>query len=371
MMGYVGIRKVRGAGPIVAALAVVTGLAACGSSGSAALRAGPAPSAQASVSALSPGTAGAPAVPGSPSTEKASGGHSPAEPRSAAPPVDPAGKGAGTAGSAATGGSPSSSSGSGAGTGASPSSSSSQDGVPGYVARLGSGWKTLLGATFTGSRLDTSLWGTCYPWGSADGCTNFGNSEYEWYLPSQDQVSGGALHLVAQRAQTPGRAKGGGAQTYSYRSGMVTTYPSLRYQYGYTQIVARIPYGPGLWPALWLAASNQKWPPEIDILEHSDTAAQYSEHLHATDTSVQAATESTENLSSGWHTFGLYWSPSKVVWYIDGQQVMSASSGVPRQSMYLIANLAVNQQDPAGWEDGSALDIRSVTVWQAASYQGG
>jgi beta-glucanase (GH16 family) len=190
-------------------------------------------------------------------------------------------------------------------------------------------------------------------------------------VPSQDQVSGGALRLVAQRAQTPGRAQDGGAKTYSYRSGMITTYPSLRYQYGYTQIVARIPYGPGLWPALWLAASNQKWPPEIDILEHSDTEAQYSEHLHSTDMSVQAATESTENLSAGWHTFGLYWSPSKVIWYIDGQRVMSASTGVPRQSMYLIANLAVNQPDPAGWEDGSALDIRSVTVWQAASYQGG
>ncbi|HEY1702118.1 MAG TPA: glycoside hydrolase family 16 protein [Trebonia sp.] len=328
-----GIRKVRGAGPVVAALAVVTGLAACGSSGSAALRAGPAPSARAPVYSLAPGTVR----------------------------------------SSATRRAPSSSSGSETGTGASPSTapSSPRDDLPGYVARLGSGWKTLLGATFTGSRLDTSLWGTCYPWKSADGCTNFGNSEYEWYVPSQDQVSGGALRLVAQRAQTPGRAQDGGAKTYSYRSGMITTYPSLRYQYGYTQIVARIPYGPGLWPALWLAASNQKWPPEIDILEHSDTEAQYSEHLHSTDMSVQAATESTENLSAGWHTFGLYWSPSKVIWYIDGQRVMSASTGVPRQSMYLIANLAVNQQDPAGWEDGSALDIRSVTVWQAASYQGG
>jgi beta-glucanase (GH16 family) len=150
---------------------------------------------------------------------------------------------------------------------------------------------------------------------------------------------------------------------------MVTTFPGFQYQYGYTQVVARIPYGPGLWPALWLAAADEKWPPEIDILEHDGTGAQYTEHLHATDMTVQAAAESAENLSVGWHTFGLYWSPSQVIWYIDGHQVMAAVSGVPQQPMYFLANLAVDRQNAAGWKDGSQLDIQSVTVWQAASYR--
>jgi hypothetical protein len=51
--------------------------------------------------------------------------------------------------------------------------------------------------------------------------------------------------------------------------------------------------------------------------------------------------------------------------------VMSAAAGVPMQPMYFIADLAVYQQNAAGWKDGSALDLRSVTVWQAASYQSG
>src|SRR5262249_38836951 len=157
-------------------------------------------------------------------------------------------------------------------------------------------------------------------------------------------------------------AQGGSAKTYPYRSGMVTSFPGFRYQYGYTQVVARIPYGPGLWPALWLAAASQKWPPEIDILEHWGTSGEYSEHLHSTGMSVQGATESAENLSGGaWHTFGLYWSPSQVIWYIDGHQVMSAVHGVPQEAMYFIADLAVYQQNAVGWKDGSALDIRSVT----------
>lgn len=190
-------------------------------------------------------------------------------------------------------------------------------------------------------------------------------------MPSQVQVSDGVLHLAAQRTPTQGLAQDGSAKTYAYRSGMVTTFPGFQYQYGYLQVVARIPYGPGLWPALWLAAANEKWPPEIDILEHSGTEAEYTQHLHATNMSVRAAAESAENLSVGWHTFSLYWSPSVVIWYVDGRQVMSAVSGVPRQPMYFLADLAVNQQSAAGWENGSALDIRSVMVWQAASYRNG
>lgn len=242
--------------------------------------------------------------------------------------------------------------------------------VPANVSRLGTGWRPSLEATFTGSKLDTSLWGTCYPWQSADGCTNFGNSdEYEWYTPAQDQVSGGVLHMTAQRMPTQGSASDGAAKTYAYRSGMVTTYPGFQFQYGYVQVVAKIPYGPGLWPALWLAAANKQWPPEIDMLEHYGTGSQYTEHLHEADMCVQAGAQSTVNLSGGWHTFGLYWSPSRIVWYIDGRPVMTASKGVPRQPMYFLADLAVYQQAAAGWKNGSSLDLRSVTVWQARAYR--
>jgi beta-glucanase (GH16 family) len=239
---------------------------------------------------------------------------------------------------------------------------------PAYVSRLGSGWKPSFEAAFTGSRLDTSLWGTCYPWEAEDGCTNFGNSdEDEWYVPAQDQVYDGALHLIERQAPTPGLTSNGGKKTYAYRSGMVTTYPGFRFQYGYLQVIARIPYGPGLWPALWLAAANKAWPPEIDILEHYGTAADYTQHLHAANMSVLAGSEDTVNLGVGWHTFGLYWSPSRIIWYVDGQPVLSASQGVPKQPMYFIADLAVYQQNAVG---SAALDIRSVTVWQAAAYAG-
>jgi beta-glucanase (GH16 family) len=242
---------------------------------------------------------------------------------------------------------------------------------PSYVSGLGSGWTMPFDATFTGSGLNTSVWAACYPWGSAAGCTNFGNkNEYEWYLPSQDQVYGNALHLIAQRIPTPGLASDGTPKEYSFRSGIVTTFPSYRFQYGYVQVVARIPYAEGLWPALWLAAANQQWPPEIDILEHYGVQADYSQHLHPVDSPVQASAESSPNLSVGWHVFGLYWSQYRIIWFVDGHPVMSATQAIPQQPMYFIANLAVYQQDSQGWPPGSdGLVIQSVKVWQSNYYQ--
>ncbi|HTU75839.1 MAG TPA: family 16 glycosylhydrolase [Trebonia sp.] len=352
-------RKGHAAGLVVAVLAGALGFAGCGNADPPASDPGPVPAA-----AQSPARSPAPTAVDTPVARRSS----PAA-RVVAGPRSPArAHPAAATGTPAAPRSPAAARSRGSAAGVARAKPSPSDVPPASPFSLGSGWKTTLDATFTGSALDPSLWATCYPWAQPGGCTNFGNAEYEWYQPSQVQVSGGLLHLVAQRVPTQGLAQDGSAKTYAYRSGMVTTFPGLAYQYGYIQVVARIPYGPGLWPALWLAAASQKWPPEIDMLEHEGTAAQYTEHLHATDMSVQAAAESAENLSVGWHTFGLYWSPSRVIWYVDGHQVMSAVSGVPRQPMYFLADLAVSQQDPAGWKDSAALDIRSVTLWQAASY---
>jgi beta-glucanase (GH16 family) len=230
-------------------------------------------------------------------------------------------------------------------------------------------WRSVFQSDFSGSQLDTSVWGTCYPWmNSGSGCTNFGNTEYEWYLPSQDRVSGGVLQLVAQRVATQGQDKQGAAMEYSCRSGIVTTSPSFSFEYGYVQIVARIPGGTGLWPALWLLPSNQSWPPEIDMLEHwgaSSTPPRLSlfptGHAHEFSFSTNPA---TADLSVGWHTFGLSWTAGNLTWFIDGKKVMSLSKDIPHQRMYLIANLAESLPTQSDSGCSGTMLVRSVGVWQ-------
>lgn len=229
-------------------------------------------------------------------------------------------------------------------------------------------WTVKFASNFQGSQLDTSVWGTCYPWAGPGGCTNFGNvkdKELEWYLPDQVQVSGGELHLVAQNEPTSGLNKQGGSQEYACRSGMVTTFPGFQFQYGYIQITAMIPFSKGLWPAIWLAAANEKWPPEVDILEHWASKSDAGMYLHPLSGKKQGGHVILPNLGAGWHTFGLYWTKTRLVWYYDGQQILATSTDVPQQPMYLITNLA---DDVAGAGTCSGtMRIKSVKVWQPPS----
>jgi beta-glucanase (GH16 family) len=219
-------------------------------------------------------------------------------------------------------------------------------------------------ASFAGSRLDTSVWSTCYPWMDLrSGCTNFGNPEYQWYLPSQDRVAGGVLRLTARRTPTAGKKKNGADAEYSCRSGMVTTYPSLRFRYGFVQVIARIPAGPGLWPALWLAAADFRWPPEIDILEHWGTSGASAAFFHPAGAAQVRAIIRPE-LTAGWHTFSLSWTRSRLTWYADGRKILTVRHRIPHQRMYLIADLAESRYPRTAAQCHGALVIRSVKVWK-------
>jgi beta-glucanase (GH16 family) len=235
-------------------------------------------------------------------------------------------------------------------------------------AAVPAGWRLTFDARFRGSRLDTSVWATCYPWMDLPaGCRNFGNRELEWYLPGQVRVSGGALHLVARHIRTAGRSRTGAPKMYFCRSGMVTSYPGFRFRYGYLQAVARIPRGAGLWPALWLAAANLRWPPEIDLLEHWGRRRRVNGvFFHPAGGPRVAAWPITADLAIGWHTFGLLWTRSRLTWYIDGRPVLSVHRHIPHQLMYFVADLADYWLPRTGACHGQLL-IKSVRAWQGQS----
>jgi beta-glucanase (GH16 family) len=226
-------------------------------------------------------------------------------------------------------------------------------------------------ATFTGSSLDTQVWNTCYWYATnGSGCGHLGvYPESEWYLPSQAQVSDGALNLVASPVPTAGSNAQGNPVVFPCRSGMVTTDPSFDFTYGYTQVVARIPNGRNTWPALWMLPANHALVlPEIDILEV--IGAQTNRPAMAFHPKIgpqQRLVAKTAKLSSGWHTFGLSWEPGSITWYIDGKADFTVTNDVPNQPMYLLANLAItNAFLPLKLPDScsATMSIRSVKVWQ-------
>jgi beta-glucanase (GH16 family) len=234
------------------------------------------------------------------------------------------------------------------------------------------GWKLAFDPGFSGSSL-SSTWSTCYDWATSAsaGCTNNPSTEKEWYLPSQVQVSGGVLNLTAKQETTQGQSSSGAAQTYACRSGMVSSKPGFSFTYGLIQVTAKLPYGPGLWPALWLAATNDQWPPELDIMEHWYSEQDYKIYDHTVGTSyVGGPVPTPVNLSAGFHTYSLLWTKDRVTWYLDGVEKFTTTDHVPQQAMYFIANVADRIPDGntntsiAPGDCTGTMQIQSVKVWQ-------
>lgn len=221
--------------------------------------------------------------------------------------------------------------------------------------------------TFSGTRLDTKIWETCYPgWNPSTGCTNFGNKEYQWYMPGQDRVSGGTLQLVAQRTPTPGKNSKGKPVTYGCRSGLVSTYNSFRFKYGFLQVVARITHGRGLWAALWLAAANNTWPPEMDLIESWGPPLNFAaSFFHPTPATAKQLRSDTlpQTLSEGWQVYSIRWTRTSMKYWIGTRLVMDIKQKIPHQEMYFLADVASFLKPKAGNCSGT-MEIRSVKYWK-------
>ena len=117
---------------------------------------------------------------------------------------------------------------------------------------------------------------------------------------------------------------------------------------GAVEITARIPYGEGLWPALWMMPTydtlpdgSSRWPSgmEIDMMEHMTPSPQVIGTVHYGDDTVQhnwnnnGASQHIPNdaqpepfAPSEWHNYGFEWNCSDaaqgicdLTWFFDGE----------------------------------------------------
>lgn len=259
-----------------------------------------------------------------------------------------------------------------------PSPAVNEPASPGPVGPTGE-WSLIFQDEFEGNSLAKTRWVTCYWWDN-DGCTNADNQELEWYQSANVEVGQGLLKLIAQKEQV----EASDGKTYSYTSGMVTTGRSVpnpkgaakfAFKYGYVEIRANIPPGKSLWPSLWLLPANQKWPPEIDIME---MVGDEPRTVHMTSHYINASGQEDEtggrwtgpNFSTGFHLFALDWEPQSLVWYVDGveRQRLTNTAFIPAEKMYLVMNLAVGGKWPgapnARTVFPSYFSIDYVRIWQ-------
>ena len=242
----------------------------------------------------------------------------------------------------------------------------------------------------------TGVWKTNFAWGiqkGLDSHTILNSGEEELFVdPSFAGTGSTALGLnpfsisngvVSISANITPTADKGSLWNYNYYSGLLSTEKSFSQTYGYFEIKAEMPQTPqGLWPAFWMMPVDGSYSSELDVFEEIGTQANTIYNtIHwtpngATSKSQTQFTTYVPNLMSGFHTYGVLWTPSTITWYVDGAAVAQvATPDGMNKPMYMVINMAVGGNWPgsptAATKFPSSYKIDYVHAYTLAQVESG
>ena len=180
--------------------------------------------------------------------------------------------------------------------------------------------------------------------------------------------------------------------------GEIKEYTSARlnskfaFTYGRVEVKAKLPFGIGTWPAIWMLNKNidepgaywQKqgfgttyWPicGEVDILEHwgkNQNHIQSAVHTAASagDDVGNLGGKFLENVSNQFHVYGVDWYEDKLVFSVDGLVYYTYAPATKDSStwpfisdQYLLLNIAIEQDIDPSFEE-SAMVVDYIRVYQ-------
>lgn len=210
----------------------------------------------------------------------------------------------------------------------------------------------------------------------ADGALDHLNDEWSRYRDRDNHVfTARGLSLVARTSGTLGPG--------AIESGMLRSRWSG--EYGVFEIRMKVPPGRGLWPAFWLNPQDQKWPPEIDVVEIVNNGRDDTRHsfhfLHpdgAPDARARLDRDQTftpgVDYAGGFHVFTVEWTPERVRHLVDGKLIADRAyrwtheDGSDGGPAHVLVNLAVGGKWPGppqrAGDFPAALEIEYIRVWQ-------
>jgi len=218
-----------------------------------------------------------------------------------------------------------------------------------------SGYNLVWEEEFDGSSLDLSVWNY------ETGASGWGNNESQYYRSGNKnaELDQGYLRITAKEETHLGAP---------YTSARLTTQGKESFQYGRIDIRAKVPYGQGVWPALWMLGDNfgsAGWPTcgEIDIMEliggdgYNDRTVYGTAHWSNNGSHAEYGGNRSlplgEKFNDEFHVFSIVWNSSSIKWYVDNSlyhTMNTASLTAFQNKFFFILNIAVegNWPGPVG-----------------------
>ena len=242
------------------------------------------------------------------------------------------------------------------------------------------GWKLVWHDEFNGEYLDISKWE------HEVNAQGGGNNELQYYTdrPQNSWIDDTVLVIQALKETFSGTEG-----TREYTSARIRSKNKGDWKYGRFEIRAKLPYGQGLWPAIWLLPTDYSYggwaaSGEIDIMElighESNTVygtlhygGEYPNNVH----SGESYSLPEGNFAMDFHNFSMEWDTTQFRWYVDDIMYQSQTSWFTEsydypapfdQRFHLLLNVAVGGNWPGNPDNTTSfpqrLEIDYVRVFQ-------
>jgi beta-glucanase (GH16 family) len=204
-------------------------------------------------------------------------------------------------------------------------------------------------------------------WAFELGAGGWGNNELQSYTnsPNNAFVTDGKLNIVA--------IKNGSA----YTSARMITKGKKEFTYGRIDIRAKMPFGKGIWPALWMLGGNINqvgWPKcgEIDIMEYlgQDVTKTYGTAHYDDGGHMYKGGSYTlpggQGYNDQFHVFTILWQENSITWYVDYNRYFEVTPTNIKFSsfelpQFFIFNMAVGGNWP-GYPDATTVFPQTMQV---------
>jgi beta-glucanase (GH16 family) len=223
------------------------------------------------------------------------------------------------------------------------------------------GWQLVWHDEFNGPSIDQTKWNFEV---NGDGG---GNSELQYYTAraSNAYIDNGQLVIEALQENYLGK---------SFTSARMNSNQKGDWTYGRFEARAKLPYGQGLWPAIWMLPTDWVyggWPAsgEIDIMEllGQETTKIYGTIHYGSSPATHQQAGGSFVLSSGsfagtFHLFAVEWDTVGFRWFVDGTKYFETAHGSPfDKRFHLMLNVAVGGNWP-GSPDASTIFPQKMFV---------
>jgi beta-glucanase (GH16 family) len=169
-----------------------------------------------------------------------------------------------------------------------------------------------------------------------------------------------------------------------YTSARLRTLGKGDWKYGKIEVRAKLPKGKGIWPAIWMMPTDNRygnWPSsgEIDIMEllgHEPGVIHgtlhYGDRVKRHLEKGEKFTFSKGTFADEFHVFGLEWEEGKISWSVDGKVYQTQKdwhtrdAGFPApfdQRFHLILNVAVGGIWPGEPDEKTEFPCAMVVDW--------